>query len=262
MSIFSKLELYVKSAYAQRSLNWRGLPLVPKRMIRAAPQNRAAFNEFVLWIDSLHLTSVDSIVDVGANHGDFSQAAAALHPQAKVLLVEPLPHLKAPLERIGRFKGGHWRVVDCALGSKPGMASLYVDPQNDAIGSLLGFSEDYRGANPLAAAQRIVKCRVTTLDDLCADEGIKAIDLLKVDVEGFEFEVLRGATRTLRSTRALIVELSLIRRASGNDGLLEMLALLRNYGFEIVNVIPSLFAGIEGWKPLEFNILARRSNDR
>jgi len=261
MSLASKIGLYAKSALVQRSLNWRGLPLIPKRLVRGAPHNRAAFNEFVLWTKSLGLSGVQWIVDVGANHGDFSQAAAALYPEARVLLVEPLPHLRTALERHCRSRG--WRLADCALGSTPGKATFYIDPQNDAIGSLLGFSEAYRSANPRLVAQRSLECRVMTLDALCEAEGINAIDLLKVDVEGFEFEALKGGPRILLKTRALVLELSLIRRAPGaEDGLLEMLSLLRKYGFEIVNVVPSVFARAEPWKPVEFNILARRSDGR
>jgi len=234
MSAFSKLGLYAKSAWARRNLNWRGLPLIPKRLIRAAPANRAAFNEFILWIQSLHLPRVQWVVDVGANHGDFSQAATALYPQAKALLVEPLPHLRPALEQQCRLRAGRWHIADCALGSSPGKAALYIDAQNDAIGSLLGFSENYLAANRLAVAQRSVECHVTTLDELCADHEIKAIDLLKVDVEGFEFEVLKGGSRMLPKTLALVVELSLIRRAPGADGdLPAMLSLLRNYGLKL-----------------------------
>lgn len=100
--------------------------MVPKAMLRSAPHNRVAFNESVLWIGSLQLPRLEWLVDAGAYHGDFSQAASALYPQAKMLLVEPLPNLQPRLQRHCEMRKGRWRVVDCALGNQPGSAKLYV----------------------------------------------------------------------------------------------------------------------------------------
>ncbi len=257
LNILGKFELYLKSARAQRRLNLQGLPILPKGLVRHAPHNRAAFNQFVLWVKSLGLSRVESVVDVGANHGDFSRAVAALYPRAKVLLVEPLQNVRSDLERQCELKRGRWTIVPCALGSTKGTGTLYIDPKDDTIGSLLGFSDNYRLTNPLAVNHRSLECPLTTLDELCVEQGVAGIDLLKVDVEGFEFEVLNGGPRMLPKTQAVIIEISLIRR-SGDQDVLEMLARLRDYGFAIVNVIPSLFAKTEPWKPVEFNVLARR----
>jgi len=83
---------------------------------------------------------------------------------------------------------------------------------------------------------------------------------MKVDVEGFEFEVLSGAGDLLGAIGALIVEVSLVR---GNDDdkqqrLAKMIGLLTKKGFKIVSVKPSEFSTKEPWRPLEYNIIARR----
>jgi FkbM family methyltransferase len=212
----------------------------------------------VLWIHRLQLHEVKWVVDVGANHGDFSQAANTLFPEAQVLLVEPLPTLHAELQRRSAERGNRWRLATCALSQARGTATLHVDPAHDSIGSLAGFSEEYLRANPASQASRTFACEVRTLDDLCPEYAIRKIDLLKIDVEGFEFEVLEGGCKMLQSAGALIVEVSLVRRAGDVDVLERMLKRLRGAGFHLVELLPSYFAADQPWLPLEFNLLARR----
>jgi hypothetical protein len=101
-------------------------------------------------------------------------------------------------------------------------------------------------------------CEVKTLDAVAAELALDHIDLLKIDVEGFEFEVLKGAGQILQKTDAVIIEVSLVRNTGTSGLLVEMLDCLARHGFQIVNVIPSLYDIDEPWRPREFNVLARR----
>ena len=145
------------------------------------------------------------------------------------------------------------------LGGERGTAVLHIDPLRDDIASLAGFGETYLRANTTARPTKAIQCEVRTLDDLCMQHGIPEIDLLKVDVEGFEFEVLGGAATMLARTKAIVVELSLIRQGSGDDAIEQMLRLLRSAGFCLVDLLPSYYDPRNQWRPLEFNVIARRS---
>ena len=259
--LFHKLVLYARAASTLRSLNITGLPLLPKKLFPNAPYNRAAYNTFVLWIKELGLSKVGRVFDVGANHGDFSRAASAFFPLGHVWLFEPLPALWPKLERQAARRADRWSVQPFALGAAAGRLPLQVSTGDDSIGSFVGFDENYLSANPSAAVAESIDSRIETLDEFCARENIDTIDLLKIDVEGFEFDVLAGARRMLARTRALIIEVSLIRQARGqSEPLLQMLELLVRMGFHVVDLIPSFFArGEEPWKPIEYNLLARRS---
>lgn len=268
MNVFSdwsrKLGLYLRAARETKSINWRGLPLIPKRLSPALPRNRASYNEFVLWIrQSIHLREADIIFDVGANHGDFALAASVCYPRARVFLFEPLPVLRPVLESQTVRNGGRWSFHPIALGASEGRLPLYVDPANDTIGSLAGFSESYNRMHNQSAGQRItamVEVPIESLDHFCHRERIKHINLLKIDVEGFEFAVLDGASEMLRNTSAIIIELSLVRKAEGKPApLLEMVSRLTEYGFYIVGLFPSFARDArEQGRPQEYNILARR----
>lgn len=254
-----KLAAYARAACLRGGLNLRGLPLIPKRCWPDAPYNRTAFNVFVSWIHRLQLDNVNWVVDVGANHGDFAQAASALHPAAQVLLVEPLPTLLPGLKHRSTRREGRWHPVPTALGRASGQATLHVDPGDDTIGSLMGFNKEYLRSHPETKPRQTFQCEVTTLDRLCAGHSIGTIDLLKLDVEGFEFEVLAGAVEMLPKTRAVVVEVSRTRHADEvNDPLLKMIALLESAGLSLAAMLPSIYSTELPWQPIEFNLLARR----
>jgi len=258
--MFEKIGNYILACRALRRLNLKGCPFLPKALIRLPLHNRSEFNTFITWMKVLQSSQAGWIVDVGANHGDFSNAASACFPSARCLLVEPLPQLHGELEKRCQGSHGRWFLEKCALGARNCVMPLFV-AQDDAIGSLAGFSEEYVTVNVAAKPSHQLECQVRTLDEVTMQRGIAAIDVLKIDVEGFEFEVLEGAKESLVKTAAVVVEVSLVRNVSRHSSaLLRMLNLLTDAGFDIVRVIPSLFDLREPWKPVEFNILARRSS--
>lgn len=259
-SPFAKFGAYFKACRALGHVHLRGLPLVPKQLWADAPFNREAYNTFIDWLSILQLADLRIAVDVGANCGDFTQAISAFSPGAFVYMVEPLSSLHNGLERLCAKSQGRLHLSKKALSDKPGTAELYFDPGNHTIGSLLGFNQEYKTVNQSLSAQtEKTRCETETLDMLTQSAHLDHIDLLKVDVEGFEFHVFEGGKETLSRTEAVVVELSLVRNARVlNDPLASMVRLLNEHGFSIVRLLPSLYSPTSPWRPVEFNILARR----
>jgi FkbM family methyltransferase len=139
--------------------------------------------------------------DVGANKGDFTLLAAkVVGPAGNVISIEPEPenyaYLRASIELNGYR---NIRTFALALSDSDGTSRLRLAPKS--------------GAHTLSPDQKIgnntVPVTATTLDSLLDRSAIAKVDLIKIDVQGWELQVLRGARRTLRSNPAAVLLLDL-----------------------------------------------------
>lgn len=166
----------------------------------------------------------DVFVDAGASLGYFSAAAAAcVGPEGKVYAFEPFPLFGTSLERLARKYPGVIVPVPVALGSSDGIERLCVpDPQwNIGYATLMSVSKG-RAAEAFEVAVR-------SLDSFFAsNKDGERISVIKVDVEGYEFEVLKGARRCLEMARPVILaEVSPARAYS----LVDLFDMLHNLGY-------------------------------
>lgn len=162
------------------------------------------------------------------------------------------------MERLIQTGRKNWRLIPCALGAETGQRSLFLAEGRNDNASLVGFSEKYFEVYPGSQTVSKVACEVRTLDSIAQERGPDQIDLLKIDVEDFEFEVLKSAGQVLKKTVAATTEVSLIRKGATSNPLVKMLALLARTGFGIVSVEPAYFEPGEPWEPCEFDVPARR----
>jgi FkbM family methyltransferase len=142
----------------------------------------------------------DTVIDVGANIGMITvPLALATHDDGLVVALEPLPdnvrRLRANLERNAL---SNVRVVEAAAGPVDGVATLHT-ARDAAFGSLDAVVK-YRAASEIEVPLR-------SLDSVWQELGEPRVSLVKIDVEGTELDVLRGATALLTRDRpALLVE--------------------------------------------------------
>ena len=142
-------------------------------------------------------------VDVGANEGYFSVHASALvGAEGRVLAIEPQSRLQAVLlENFALNRCGNIKLVSQAVSDSDSTADFYLTPDTNSGAS--GLSRVTRYSLPTEAVQ------TTTLTKLITAEQLGPIDLMKMDIEGFEYEALFGAESLLRSRqiKALALEL-------------------------------------------------------
>jgi FkbM family methyltransferase len=169
------------------------------------------------------------LVDVGANVGYFSFLAASLvGPGGKVLAVEPSPYAADLLGDAVRANGlgDIVRLERCGLGREAGEATLYDPLPDNHSPSLL---EDGGGSGRPGRAVPI-----RTLDECLDAWQLSHVDLLKVDVEGYEPAVIAGGARSLGGgrVRALLVELNPHWLARAGTTPEQTCRSLRDLGFE------------------------------
>jgi FkbM family methyltransferase len=175
------------------------------------------------------------LVDIGASRGEFFRAAAALMFPNQSLCVEMLDDLAAALKADLMFhdpaNGRHVSHRACGetrsvmeahrLNFDPASSLL---PCNEQVGRRLGHD---------MSRQKQEVVLVTTLDFLCGIHDITHIDLLKIDVQGYESRVLRGAKRILPHVDRVIVEVLLFPHYEGQSDPDEIRSLLNAAGLRL-----------------------------
>lgn len=165
-----------------------------------------------------YLQPGDVLVDVGANIGVLSLPIASARPDIHVFAFEPV---RATAEKFSeaQTRAGIKNVTLCrvALGAKSGTLQLRNDPW---------FGNRDTGVVSAHGLGRIAACvEVRNLDDLADELSLTRVDALKVDIEGGEYEALRGMERLLRRAlpRVVIVEIqdALLARAAVPKGAVE-----------------------------------------
>jgi len=141
------------------------------------------------------------LFDVGGNIGEWTLAAKQMWPSAQVHVFEPSA---SHLEKLGpALKSlGDVTVNPCALGVEAGEATLYKDAEITGLASMTRRDLAHVGLS-MDMSETI---RVDTLDRYCTSHGITAIDMLKIDVEGHELDVLKGAAGLLDQRKVAVVQ--------------------------------------------------------
>ncbi len=175
-------------------------------------------------------------VDVGANFGYFTclvAGAMKATPGSRVIAVEPNPDMLRLLDINIRI---NWsmapvQVVAAALADERGTRKLTV-PRHAAGNASLAIAHDESAGVLPEAAAATVDVDVLRLDDILRDEA--RVDLIKVDVEGFETAVFRGGSETLqRPGLKLVFEWAQTQtRAAGYEPAL-ILEMLHQYGYRL-----------------------------
>lgn len=175
-----------------------------------------------------------TVVDVGAHVGEYAVCARrAFGPQATLHCFEPHPETFAALER--RF-GANAR-THChrlALGEGHGTASLYSEPASAVFSSL---HPEAFGA-PGHEVSRVDEVELETLDRVAERLGLGRIDLLKVDVEGHELSVLKGARELLDRRLIEVVQFEFGERNLASRTFLRDFFELLGADFELFRVTP------------------------
>lgn len=182
---------------------------------------------------------LQTVVDVGANVGQFSLLTRMTHPAAAIHAFEPLAAAARVYERVLGAEPGV-TLHRCALGSSASEARINVTARSDSSSLLaVGAQADVFPGTQAVDTETVT---VRPLDAVLTAAEIRAPALLKIDVQGFEGEVLKGCAPLLNAFEWIYCEASFVELYSGQPLADEIIGWLSERGFRLVSITadPSL----------------------
>lgn len=172
-----------------------------------------------------------TVIDVGANRGQFALYARERFPNARIYSIEPLSGPRASIQRL--FEDDtRVQVLDFAAGAAEGSAVINITHHDDSS-SLLPPSKLQTSRFPGTYTEATETVAVRSLDDAIAANDLERPVLLKIDVQGFELEVLKGASKLLSQVDAVMTECSFVEFYEGQALFDDIYALLLEEGFRL-----------------------------
>ena len=184
--------------------------------------------------DKLQLASdFRTVIDVGANRGQFALYSLVRFPQARIYSLEPLVRPRQTMAALVQ-ECNRLQVIPKAAGATTGTAQINVSHEDDSS-SLLSIGKLQVERHPETAAVGVEEVEVTTLDTAMAGVDLDGPVLLKLDVQGFELEALKGASSLLQHVDTVLTEASFVSFYDGQVLFDELHAWLKQAGFALVN---------------------------
>jgi FkbM family methyltransferase len=184
------------------------------------------------------LLHIDLVIDVGANDGQFARQCRAHGFQGEIISFEPTLSAHTSLLQ-SAASDPLWTVADrMALGASTGEAEINI-AANSFSSSILPMLDSHLSAAPESAYLQKEKVPLRRLDDVLPTTSPNRKIFLKLDVQGYESQVLAGAPQLLSQTSAVQLEMSLLPLYEGEILMPEMTGQMLAKGFHLWDIDPS-----------------------
>ncbi len=177
------------------------------------------------------------IADVGGGTATTATLFSNDFPNHDIYVFEPIKSSFQEIEK-ATARTKYWQLINKAVGSQIGTTEINISERLTAS-SLLEMDANIGGVyGDMLKTQRKETIEITTLDvSLPAN---KAVDILKMDVQGFEMEVLKGAVQTLIRTKVIVLEINNHDGYRGSPTYFEIDDYLRQRNFQLFDLLPNL----------------------
>lgn len=178
---------------------------------------------------------INKILDVGANTGQYAKLIRKLGFNGEIISFEPLTKAYNQLV-LNAIKDKKWKTYNLALGNKEEELELNIS-RNVYSSSILEITAKHINSAPESDyidKERVKVKKLDILYDKLVAEG--DIVLLKIDVQGFEKNVLEGAIKILPKLKGIQLEMSIIELYKGEMLFSEMVNFLEKHGFKLYSL--------------------------
>jgi len=174
-------------------------------------------------------------LDGGAHVGEWSLMLERIFPGIRVMMVEPRAECQAPLAAVVAALSGAVR-VDALLGESHGKATFH------AAGTQSSVLLDHKGQSFGTSEEKAV----TTIDTLVQEHHWPHLDLIKLDLQGYELKALAGAETMLRVCQAVVLEVSFVSFQQGMPLAIDVFEFMKQAGFVIYDILALTHRPLDG----------------
>ncbi len=187
----------------------------------------------------LKYLNIECVLDVGANEGQYAKNIRIGGYKNRIISFEPIKEAFEKLKEISA-KDSLWDVYNFALGDYEGQTKINISG-NSVCSSILDLLDTHTDAAPQSKYIGSQKIEIRTIDSIFKDLNLKnQAVFMKIDTQGFEKNVLLGARVSLRSIKALQVEMSVQQLYKGEDLYYQLSNFLYNEGFRLIKIVRGL----------------------
>lgn len=187
-----------------------------------------------------------TIFDVGAHKGESALKFREMFKNADIYSFEPFPDA---FKELSELKLDRFKPFGFGFSDRTAVETFSVNrgsPTNSLLELSPGAKDAWGGINGLEALDRI-DCEFRTVDGFCKESKIRSIDFMKVDVQGAEYKVLKGAHRTLLDKKINFIQMEVIIANTyvGQKSMGYYIQLMEWYGYKIKMICDLAFANNE-----------------
>ncbi|WP_141719665.1 FkbM family methyltransferase [Roseivirga misakiensis] len=184
---------------------------------------------------------VDCLIDIGANQGQFASLSRKLGFNGRIISFEPTSFAYQRLKANSQ-NDPSWECLNLGVGDKNEKAFINVS-QNSVSSSLLDLEDSHKEAAPASTFESREEIEVKTIDSLFPELGLQQHRsiMLKLDVQGFEMMVLKGAENSLKDIVGIQLEMSLTELYKGESLFDDMNAYIVSKGFDLYSLEPGFY---------------------
>lgn len=183
----------------------------------------------------LDCLGINTIIDIGANRGQFAKKAKSIFTNTTLLCFEPVPSAFKELEQWAKNEGGR-RIFayNVALGDKREQKEMFFHEDHNDSSSMLPTTQEYEKEYSFVKNQKSVKVEQYPLDQAIKELVKKDLQkemLVKMDVQGYENLVIEGGRQTLSRAKACIIEIVNDQFYLGQPDFKKIFLLMDSLGF-------------------------------
>jgi FkbM family methyltransferase len=251
----STMLLAIKSL-AHAALNKIGIEVRLIRNVRHERQEQLRQKQYIATIRDVGARwsllagrTFATIIDIGANEGQFSSIARRIWPDAKLIAFEPLPdiydRLVANFSADRQFEG-----VNVALASDSGVVKMFRSASS-LSSSILPMAETHKKEWPHTSSGEYLQVEMVKLDDWVRERESHHSHpvLIKIDVQGYEAEVIAGGRETIKSAALVLIEVSYHELYVGQPLFSKIHEMMEELGFIYRGSLEQVFDH-DGWRIL------------